>query len=323
MQHCIVVDNRWQGDHGIGRYGQEIIRRLPEDRITLYNQGSPLSLADTAVAAFNNRRGFSYTPGFNFFNASPSKSIITVHDLAHLEIPQYRSAKNKLYYESLIKPTCRHAPFVFTVSEVSRQKIAAWTGIASERIIVTSNGASAAFRQDGAVYQTNHPYLLSVGSSKPHKNTRRLLEAFSRANLPQECKLFLVGPFPNLPDRVKNDRIVVQGALNDNELAALYRGCHGLVQPSLYEGFGLPLAEGMACGVPLVASDIPIFHEVAGGVADFFDPYSIDALGDALEALFRVDPDREARIARGIEASKRYRWDKVANIVAHKLMDLR
>lgn len=320
MTQRIIIDNRWDGHHGIGRYGREIISRLPPEAVTLYNRGKPLSLLDTTVAAVHNWQGYSYTPGFNFFNARLAKSIITVHDLAHLDIPEYQSLVNSTYYERLIKPTCRHAPFVFTGSEVSRQRIADWAGIDPGKIHVTGNGISDAFGLEGKADVADCPYLLSVGSDKAHKNTDHLLKAFTAANLPRECHLILVGSYPGLKSRTTDERIVFRDGLDDTELAALYRGCNGLVQPSLYEGFGLPLAEGMACGAPIAASDIPIFHEVCADTATFFDPRSIDALCAALEALFQTDREREKRVARAVERSKQFNWDAVATVVEEKLL---
>lgn len=322
MKRNIIVDNRWQGNHGIGRYAREVVSRLPESRVTLYNDGNPLSIVDTVTAATRNLGSISYSPGYNFFNANPSRSIVTIHDLLHLEFPRYRSIRNSAYYNCLIRPICRKAPFVFTVSNISRSILAEWAKINPERIIVTGNGISDNFCLEGEKFQPDYPYFLHVGNYKPHKNVALLIEAFGKAQLPSECRLLLVGNFGPYAKRLESKRIVLLPEISDHSLASIYRGCVGFVQPSLQEGFGLPIVEAMACGAPILASNIRIFHEVADNAATYFDPLSSESMTRALEKLYMDQNSTQGQIKAGIKRSQIYNWENVAKVVNHNLLTL-
>lgn len=319
-KRTLIVDCRWRGHHGIGRYAREVISRLTLPGIQHYvREDDPLSRAASLRACLRTRGVPSYSPGFNFFNSSYERSLLTVHDLIHLRWPVDHPGRIRLYYEIYVKRVCRRAPVVFTVSNTTRMALAEWAGIDPTKVVVTGCGVSAAFGHDGPKWSPSWPYLLCVGNAKPHKNLPRLLEAFAAARLPKDCRLVLVGP-PNLENllmeggRVKGnlcDRLVFKTGVDDIELAMMYRGARAVVVPSLEEGYGLPLLEATACGTQVVASDIPVFREVGHDDVQYFDPTSLPALIGALESMWMVEPE-----AIGGDPPA---WQEVAAIVDHGL----
>jgi glycosyltransferase involved in cell wall biosynthesis len=129
------------------------------------------------------------------------------------------------------------------------------------------------------------PFFLSVGSIEPRKNLHRLAEAFRSSGLAHDFELLLVGrqAWGELPEGVS-----VTGAVSDGELKSLYKNAQATFVPSFYEGFGLPVAEGLALGSPVFCSDIPVFREVAGPVARYFNPFDVDSIREALIAAAQL-----------------------------------
>jgi len=167
----VYLDDRWIGPHGIGRFASEVSRRCGFTPLGL--TGQPLSLLDPwklnhSLARLKPVHFFS--PGFNAPLGHPCSFSLTIHDLIHLEVADETSAIKSLYYRWIVLPAMHRADVVFTVSEYSRLKIAEWSGIESDRIVVAGNGVSEQFSPEGEHWHWHKPYLLYVGNQKPHKN---------------------------------------------------------------------------------------------------------------------------------------------------------
>jgi glycosyltransferase involved in cell wall biosynthesis len=161
-------------------------------------------------------------------------------------------------------------------------------------------------------------YVVAVGTLEPRKNLQALVDAFGRLSRSDQGAphLVLVGPSgwgPALElDRLPRDLVHLTGYLDDDELRSVVAGSRGLAFPSLYEGFGLPPLEALACGRPVVVSDLPVMREVLGKHADYVPVGDVDALAGALQRLpHRADDDPEAVAARHIHAAA-FTWDRCA-----------
>jgi alpha-1,3-rhamnosyl/mannosyltransferase len=173
-------------------------------------------------------------------------------------------------------------------------------------------------------YDLPERYLLYVGSNKPHKNLPALVDAYAR--LGDTPPLLLAGTqdprYPQVGRRVEQlgleNRVRILGAIPEEDLPALYGNALALVFPSLYEGFGLPPLEAMACGAPVACSDIPSLREAAGQAALWFDPSSPDSIASALEKILDDQELRAALRASGLRRAAELTWD----LAAQKTLDV-
>lgn len=323
----ILLDARWLDDDGsrnvlgLARVGREVVRRLPplewlEGGPPLLHPAEPAWL--TGVLAKRRPRLF-YSPGFNAPPTSPVSFVFTVFDLIHLRMPDMGGTRKRLYYRLHVKPAVRRARAVLTGSEYSRTEIVDWSGVDPDRVVVIGCGTASDFTPEGAAFQLGFPYLLYVGNRKAHKNLPRLVQAFARVQ--EQDSLHLVLPGALEPDLLAlahaegvGDRLVFLGPVSDKQLPELYRGAVALVFPSLYEGFGLPPLEAMACGTPVVSSTATSLAEVVGDAALAIDPLDVDSIAHGIDRIVSDDGLRAELRERGLERAARFSWQRTAEL---------
>lgn len=322
----ILADARWQGAHGIGRFATEVLARIGP--YTPVRSAAPLlhplDPPCLAAAIRRARPRVYFSPGFNPPFPVLCPLVFVIHDLIHLTVPGETSLAKRLYYEALVKPAARRAAAVITVSETSKAAITQWANIPPSRVVVTGNGVSDAFTFAGPAYTQRAPYLLYVGSRKPHKNLPRILESFALARLATDTNLILTGT----PDRATLDQIrrlnltssaVFVATPPDRELAALYRGATALLVPSLSEGFCLPALEAMACGCPVVAGHRGAQREILSNAGIYVDPQDTDDIVRGIHAATDSEV-RDRAIAEGRLRACEFSWDQTAARVT-KVLD--
>lgn len=316
-----IFDTRWVGAHGIGRFASELYGRLPGFRgIDLGGRpASPIDPWRLAGYLSAQRPELFLSPGYNAPAGKNHRFGLTVHDLNHLRVAENSSVPKRLYYRMVMRPAIHRAAIVLTVSEFSRREICDWAGIEESRVLNVGNGISAEFDTEGPkhVGRDGRPYLLYVGNYKPHKNFERLLRAFVRTRSMQEHSLLCTGHSPASVLRLiaklgLGARVQFTGEVSDAHLATLYRGAAGLVCVSTYEGFGLPTVEAMACGTPVIASNVAAIPEVTGDAALLVDPRDIDAIANAIDRVAEDGELRAALRARGLSRAKQFSWDRTA-----------
>ena len=259
------------------------------------------------------RPALFFSPGYNPPVGWPGRYVFTLHDLNHLCVRENSSAAKRAYYQYIIRPACHRAAFVLTVSEYSKHQICAWAGIKEDRIINVGNGVGVPFTPTGEKYDPGYPYLLHVGGRKPHKNLARLLDAYSLSGIRRDVRLVLSGD----PDACTAGEIGRRGLTGDvvfadseadMDLSNLYRGALAFVYPSLYEGFGLPPLEAMACGTPVLTSNVCSLPEVVGEAGILIDPLDVEAIADSIRKLvWDVDLRTELR-QKGLGRAKEFSW---------------
>jgi glycosyltransferase involved in cell wall biosynthesis len=315
----VTFDARWIGDHGIGRFAGELQKYLP-GLIPYQAKRRPWHPLDPAILAMDlwrRRAKLFFSPGYNSPLQWPNPFVFTLHDLNHLCVKDNSSAMNRTYYRRLIKPACHRAAFVLTVSQYSKGEIAAWAGLRDDKIANVGNGVGAPFTSLGPKYDPGFPYVLYVGSHKPHKNLPRLLRAFAISRISNEVRLVMTGkPSPALQANVEKlnlaEKVVFVDSSNNEELACIYRGALALVFPSLYEGFGLPPLEAMACGVPVITSNVCSLPEVVGEAGILVNPLEVDAIADALCRIVQDSGLRAALRQSGLQRAKEFTWEQTA-----------
>lgn len=315
-----VFDTRWTGPHGIGRFAREIYRRVPSfTQIALHgNPAGALEPLRLTIYLRQTEPDLYFSPGYNCPIGNPCPFIFCLHDLNHLHAPRASARLKQLYYFSIILPAIRNSQAVITVSQFSKEAICDWAGVSESQVINVGNGVAQEFGPDGPAKSFgSRPYFLYVGNSKPHKNLPRIMRAFAISGLWTDFDLIAAtertAELTALADSYSITRYMrFLHRVSDDDLAALYRGAQGLLFVSLYEGFGLPLLESMACGTPVVTSSAASMPEVAGDAALIVDPYDVDAIADAMKKLASDQVLRQSLRVRGLERAKKYSWDATA-----------
>jgi glycosyltransferase involved in cell wall biosynthesis len=273
-----------------------------------------------------------FSPGFTSPLLCRSAGVTVIHDMQHRKQPENFGPLERRAWELSVWGSARHSRRIVTVSENSRRDIIEAYGLRPDRVRVVQHGVEADFfglggnERYGAhlLRQAGVPecrYLLAVSTVHPHKNWQRLLEAY--AHLLREGRrehLVVAGIAGKAWQEVKErlldaelaERVHLLGWQPREVLLALFRFADALVFPSTFEGFGIPVLEAMAAGVPVVCSDIPPLREIADGAAHFFDPTSSPALTDALREMFADKALREQFVERGLEKASQFTWTRTA-----------
>ncbi len=256
------------------------------------------------------------------------KKIITIHDLGFYVFSD-KFAKNwhSRHLRFMLPYSVRQADKIIAVSQATKQQIVDIFKIAPEKIVVTYEGVSEKYRviQDRvevekviSKYGVKKPYILFVGTMDPRKNLIRLIQAFQKVKIEKkDLKLVIVGSkgelyTEELNKLIVSGEIVLTGYVDEEDLVYLYNGALAFVFPSLYEGFGLPILEAMACGTPVITSKIYSMPEVAGDAALLVDPESINEIADAIMRLLDDQVLRNKLIDKGLARAKQFTWDKTA-----------
>ena len=234
--------------------------------------------------------------------ACRAPTVLTVHDLAILRSPKAFPRWHRFYGKAGLERVLRAADAIMAVSEFTKEETVELAGVAAERIRVVPNGVDAVFSPSGA--HSEGDYVLAVATLEPRKNLGRVVEAAHLAGV----ELRVVGA--RGWGGVEVDGWV--GEIPDAELAALYRGASCVVYPSLYEGFGIPVLEAMACGAPVVTSRGTATEEVAGGAAILVD--ALDAASIA-EGIRQARARRQELVPLGLERAREFTWERAADSV--------
>ncbi len=273
-----------------------------------------------------------FSPGFTSPLVCRGAGVAVIHDLQHRKQPANFGALERRAWDLSVWISVKRSRRIITVSESSRRDIIEAYGVDPECVRIVRHGVEPDFIDlmdndrygEDLLRKAGVPecrYLLAVSTVHPHKNWQRLLEAY--AHVTREGRgehLVIAGLAGKAWQEVKNrlldaelaDRVHLLGWQPREVLLALFRHAQALVFPSTFEGFGMPVLEAMAAGIPVVCSDIPPLREIADGAGHFFDPTSSPALADALREMFADKALREQFVQRGIEKAKHFTWTRSA-----------
>ncbi len=263
--------------------------------------------------------------------ASSVPTVVTIHDVSLTMYPRFHPSRRVLLNRPLVDLSVKKADAIITVSESAKRDILQTYGLAQERVHVVHEAAAPEFRSIGDVreldrvrrrYDLAERFILCVGTIEPRKNLPRLIEGFARRRRSGELphQLVCVGPYGWLSRDVDAlierlqiaDAIRFAGYVPFDDLPAIYNLAEMFVFPSVYEGFGLPVIEAMACGTPVITGQVPALAEVAGGAVEQVDRLDADQLGDAMVKLSGDRAYREALRAKGLERAKAFSWERAA-----------
>jgi len=262
---------------------------------------------------------------------SPVPTVVTIHDMSLRLYPRYHPMRRVLLNRPLVDLAARRADAIVTVSETAKRDIVRLYRLDPDRVHVVYEAAAPAFRRVTdpaeldrvrAKYGFRDRVILYVGTIEPRKNLPTLVEAFARGRRRGDLdhQLVCVGPYGwlsrDLDERIRRanvaDAIAFTGYVPFDDLPAIYSLAEMFVYPSMYEGFGLPVVEAMACGVPVITGRAAALAEVGGEAAAHVDRIDADGLAEAMATL-AADPERRRDLAaRGLERSQRFSWERAA-----------
>jgi len=257
--------------------------------------------------------------------------VVTIHDISFALHPELFTPAERLVFSRLIPASARRAGAVITDSEHSRRDIIGRWGLSPSKVVVIPLAPASSFRpmdRDGAAERLRarfglpERFILNAGRLQPRKNLGRLVRAYGRARKEGGVAIPLViagrkkYKYEDVEKAISStglgESVIMPGPVPDEDLPALYSAAEVFVFPSLYEGFGLPPLEAMACGTPVVASNAASLPEVLGDAALLFDPLDEEAMTGAMVRAL-TDPDlRESLRARGLARASQFTWERTA-----------
>jgi len=274
-----------------------------------------------------------YSPDFLLPPTRAKRTLVTVHDLSYVRLPDCFPEPLLNYLNRAVPRALDCADLILADAQSTRQDLHEVYRIPLEKIRVLYSGVDPRFNPDvseksrARVHELTQgkPYILSVSTIQPRKNYARLIQAFqvltSNLQLPiSNLQLIIAGgrgwmyeDILATPERLGiRDRVLFPDFFSDDDLPALYAGASLFAYPSLYEGFGLPVAEAMACGVPVVTSNASSLPEVAGNAALYFDPRDVEGMAAAMHQVLTNESLRADLRAKGFLQAKKFSWDKAA-----------
>jgi glycosyltransferase involved in cell wall biosynthesis len=329
MTFELCVNLRTLGFHttGVQRYLLSLLPHLPPELRSVKPSRALLGIKghlwEQLYLPTQLGRRLLWSPG-NTGPLAVSRQVVTVHDAAALDHPEWFERKFALWYSALLPRLVRRVRAIITVSHFSKERIIQNTGIEPERVHVIFNGVDRRFRRLDPKMIKNvtaglgltDPYILFVGSLEPRKNLKMLLETWQRGKF-DGATLAVAGATAHMFQTFRIDPLPkgvrLLGRVDDSSLPALYAGAAGFVYGSIYEGFGLPPLEALACGCPVAISDIPAHREVCGDYAQYFDAFDPAGLSAKLDRLLRLDQAQRAEVSeQGVGRAALYSWETSA-----------
>jgi len=268
-------------------------------------------------------------------------TVLTVHDLSFVRVSDSASLSLKRYLDVVVPRSIGRARHILADSQATADDLVNLYGVSISKVSVLLSGVSERFNQtislEGLMTTRNKysledfPYIFTVGTVQPRKNYVRLIQALVQLRAKGiDIHLVIAGGkgwldnpiYQAIVDNYMEDYIHFIGFAADEDLPALYKNATCLAFPSLYEGFGLPVLEAMAAGVPVLTSNVSSLPEVAGDAAITVDPYDVDAISDGLAKLIQDSQLRDTLIQKGLARSREFTWEKSARHLLSIYQDL-
>ena len=320
---------------GVGHYTAELARNLavvaPSDSFTFISPGGLLKSRwwSLALPLHLLRNSFDLFHGTNyevpFWSRRPS--IVTIHDLSLLLYPEVHEQRLVRRARWRLPFVAKSASKIITPSTSVKKEVCESFGTDPEKVVVTPEAPRPVFKRREAAellrrFGIHREFILFVGTIEPRKNLRRLVEAFDQllrtTSLSPTLVIaggqgWLMDDFLSLIKQKRlDDRVCLTGYLQDEDLCGLYSTCAAFVYPSLYEGFGLPPLEAMACGAPVITSRIPSLMETVGRAARLVDPKDLEDLARAMTEMLSDEKVREHYAELGRNHVKQFSWERTA-----------
>ncbi len=311
------------------------VRQLPFHDIWLARGWHRLQLP-VPVTLITGKVDLYHSPDFTLPPTPNIPTVLTVHDLSFVRDPESAAPGLRAYLNTVVPRSVKRATHILADSQATKDDLidlyntpadkitVLYCGVGPEFAPVTDAARLAAVR---ATYGIGaQPYIFSISTLQPRKNYQRLIQAFDAAMQTlqdQDTKLVLAGGkgwlydeiFAEVERRNLQARVIFPGFVADEDLAALYSGAEVMAYPSLYEGFGLPMLEAMACGTPVLTSTESCLPEVAADAAVCVDPYDVDAIAQGLVQVLQDSSTQQTLVTKGYARAREFTWQQSAQVL--------
>ncbi len=346
----VFFDARMLGHSGIGNHIEEVLIKLSRKKnIELILLGDKKKISDYSdirpykIVHFNSpiyslqeqffypkieKSAILHIPHYNAPIKYLDRSIVVVHDLIHLDSEEFKAFPYRFYARTVLKQISKKAKIIVTVSEYTRNRFLKEFPDTNSEVYVIHNGINfdifypaekkeiQKFKND---YRLPESFFLVVGIGKKHKNLDTLIRVLRKLWLKKEIDIPLViaGTNGKIPEYAKKeiipeikDYIITMSYIDKYELRKLYSSAYCLIMPSRLEGFGFPLLEAMACGIPTISSNATSLPEIGGDAALYFSPENEDEIKESILKIVYDHQLRKDLIRKGLKQSRKFRWDK-------------
>lgn len=355
----IVIDVRKIHDSGVGTYIQNLIPKVidqltehhfillgrAEDIIDKFAERNHVTIIDYRSSPYSLREQLDtlsvvpkdndllWVPFINIPLLYRGKLLVTVYDVNFLALPQFLNLPQRLYAQTIFRAIRRKANHILCISEFSKREFLRLIPGKEENVSAILLGTAPQWFESIETMESpqSKPYFLFVGNVKPHKNIVRLLQAYEKIASQIPHNLVIVGKKEGFiisdtqalayPSGLE-ERILFTGYINDETLRQYYTHATALAFPSLYEGFGLPALEAMACNCPVLTSNVTALPEVCGDAALYCDPYSVEDIAQQLLRLAKDEELRRSLIAKGKKRAASLTFDACAEQTAKVIQNL-
>ncbi len=254
---------------------------------------------------------------------SHSFKVATIHDLTPIKFPEETHPRIVAVDDRRLKWVKKEVDRIICVSQSTKKDVVDLLKIDESKLRVIPNAPSPIFSKSSlekinsikSKYNIEGDYILAVGSVSPRKNIDRLIKSFETVSKDFNLKLVIVGKYMWGKEIQNSSNVIILNKVENEDLSVLYSGARVFVYPSLYEGFGIPILEAMACGTPVVTSNVSAMPEVAGNAAELVDPHSQESITKGIEKVLGDDKYASELISKGLIRTKDFSWEKSAKLM--------
>jgi glycosyltransferase involved in cell wall biosynthesis len=319
----------------VGQQGIQELPDLPENFRAVVERSPSYSVRELVALSwrlFRLRLDLYHSTHYVLPAVVPCRAVVTIHDIIHLLYPEFLpSALAFFYAQRMIRRSLSRGDRIIAVSQNTKTDLMDYFKVDGRKIRVVYSGVTDRYRQSLAPaeiatrqeeFGINRPYLLFVGNPKPHKNLDNVVKAYARAREIYEfdADLVCVGDREGMEFKIRQraeqmgltDRIRLVGHVPEEALPALYQGATLFVFPTLYEGFGLPVIEAMASGVPVITSNTSALREIAEGYGHLVNPLDVDEIARAIAQCMADQEHRESLVKLGLKRADDFQWSRTA-----------
>ena len=318
-----------------GQQGSQDLLDLPDNFRVVVERSPSYSIRELAALSWKLLRlrlDLYHSTHYVLPAVVPCRAVVTIHDIIHLLYPEFLPSPLAFFYaQRMIKRSLSRGDRIIAVSQNTKTDLMNYFKIDGRKIRVVYSGVTDTFRHPLEAPEISawheelgieKPYLLFVGNPKPHKNLDNVVKAFARALeiYSFDANLVCVGDREGMEFKIRQraeqlglgDRLQLVGHVPEEALPALYQGATLFVFPTLYEGFGLPVIEAMASGVPVITSNTSSLREIAEGYGHMVNPMDVDEIAGAIAQCMADGEHRQALIKLGLRRAEDFRWQRTA-----------